>query len=60
MGEIPTVCVSEYKKIIETFQKDGDAYAGRTWFHEISWYLAGTIPKHPPKIYQIGIVNREV
>lgn len=41
MGEIPTVCVSEYKKIIETFQKDGDAYAGRTWFHEISWYLAG-------------------
>lgn len=28
-GELPVVAVTSYKTIIETFQKDGDAYAGR-------------------------------
>lgn len=41
MGEMPIVAVNDYKKIIETFQKDGDAYAGRTWLHEWSEYLGG-------------------
>lgn len=29
MGEKPIVSVANYEKIVETFQKDGDAYAGR-------------------------------
>lgn len=41
MGEMPIVAVNDYKKIIETFQKNGDAYAGRTWLHEWSEYLGG-------------------
>ncbi|KAI1702518.1 cytochrome p450 domain-containing protein [Ditylenchus destructor] len=33
-GESPIVCISEYSKIIETFLKDGDTYAGRFNFVE--------------------------
>ncbi|KAH7725792.1 Protein CYP-33C9 [Aphelenchoides avenae] len=29
MGVLPVVAINNYEKIIETFQKDGDAYAGR-------------------------------
>ncbi|KAI1710512.1 cytochrome p450 domain-containing protein [Ditylenchus destructor] len=34
LGETPVVCISEYSKIIETFLKDGDTYAGRFNFVE--------------------------
>ncbi|KAI1710514.1 cytochrome p450 domain-containing protein [Ditylenchus destructor] len=38
-GESPVVCISEYSKIIETFQKDGDTYAGRWNFVEMDKIL---------------------
>ncbi|KAI1710509.1 cytochrome p450 domain-containing protein [Ditylenchus destructor] len=34
LGETPVVCISEYSKIIETFQKDADTYAGRFKYEE--------------------------
>ncbi|KAI1710510.1 cytochrome p450 domain-containing protein [Ditylenchus destructor] len=34
LGETPVVCISEYSKIIETFLKDADTYAGRFNFVE--------------------------
>uniref|UniRef100_A0A915E9B5 Unspecific monooxygenase n=1 Tax=Ditylenchus dipsaci TaxID=166011 RepID=A0A915E9B5_9BILA len=29
VGELPVVCITDLNKIIETFQKDGETYAGR-------------------------------
>uniref|UniRef100_A0A183CNJ2 Cytochrome n=1 Tax=Globodera pallida TaxID=36090 RepID=A0A183CNJ2_GLOPA len=29
MGQIPVVCVAEYAKIVDTFVRDGETYAGR-------------------------------
>ncbi|KAI1702517.1 cytochrome p450 domain-containing protein [Ditylenchus destructor] len=38
-GESPVVCISEYSTIRETFQKDGDTYAGRWNFVEMDKIL---------------------
>ncbi|CAK5087052.1 unnamed protein product [Meloidogyne enterolobii] len=40
-GEQPQVCVAEYNKIIETFQKDGEAYSGRFGFEEFDKLVRG-------------------
>ncbi|KAI6174620.1 Cytochrome P450-33C9 [Aphelenchoides bicaudatus] len=34
MGNLPVVSVNDFKLIIDTFQKDGDAYAGRWKFED--------------------------
>uniref|UniRef100_A0A915ME90 Cytochrome P450 n=1 Tax=Meloidogyne javanica TaxID=6303 RepID=A0A915ME90_MELJA len=41
LGEQPTVCVAEYNKIIETFQKDGETYSGRFRFEEFNKLIKG-------------------
>uniref|UniRef100_A0A914LVD3 Unspecific monooxygenase n=1 Tax=Meloidogyne incognita TaxID=6306 RepID=A0A914LVD3_MELIC len=41
LGEQPTVCVAEYNKIIETFQKDGETYSGRFKFEEFNKLVKG-------------------
>uniref|UniRef100_A0A914M7G5 Unspecific monooxygenase n=1 Tax=Meloidogyne incognita TaxID=6306 RepID=A0A914M7G5_MELIC len=40
-GEQPQVCVAEFNKIIETFQKDGEAYSGRYKFEEFDKLVRG-------------------
>uniref|UniRef100_A0A915N3C1 Cytochrome P450 n=1 Tax=Meloidogyne javanica TaxID=6303 RepID=A0A915N3C1_MELJA len=40
-GEQPQVCVAEFNKIIETFQKDGEAYSGRFTFEEFDKLVRG-------------------
>ncbi|KAI1720890.1 cytochrome p450 domain-containing protein [Ditylenchus destructor] len=40
-SEVPVVCVSDYSTIIETFQKDGDTYAGRFTFEEFDKIFKG-------------------
>lgn len=35
MGEQPVVSVNDCAMIVEYFQKDGEAYAGRTYFPEL-------------------------
>ncbi|CAK5088304.1 unnamed protein product [Meloidogyne enterolobii] len=40
-GEQPQVCVAEFNKIIETFQKDGEAYSGRFGFEEFDKLVRG-------------------
>lgn len=43
MGEVPVVCVADYAKIMETFQKDGDTYAGRYNNNALERMLRGGI-----------------
>ena len=45
LGEQPTVCVAEYNKIIETFQKDGETYSGRFRFEEFNKLIKGNYLK---------------
>uniref|UniRef100_A0A914N372 EF-hand domain-containing protein n=1 Tax=Meloidogyne incognita TaxID=6306 RepID=A0A914N372_MELIC len=42
-GEQPQVCVAEFNKIIETFQKDGEAYSGRFTFEEFDKLVRGNL-----------------
>ncbi|KAH7717539.1 Protein CYP-33E1 [Aphelenchoides avenae] len=39
MGEQPIVAVNDYAKMVETFQKDGDAFIGRTNSAPLTRYL---------------------
>lgn len=41
MGEVPIVCVADYMKMVETFVKDGEAYAGRYFFKEMDHFTRG-------------------
>lgn len=41
MGEVPVVCVTNYKTMIESFQKDAEAYSGRFIFHEFDKIIKG-------------------
>uniref|UniRef100_A0A915DRQ3 Unspecific monooxygenase n=1 Tax=Ditylenchus dipsaci TaxID=166011 RepID=A0A915DRQ3_9BILA len=41
VGEMPIVCITDYEKIIDTFQKDADTFAGRTTFPEMDNILKG-------------------
>ncbi|KAI6180044.1 hypothetical protein M3Y98_00676800 [Aphelenchoides besseyi] len=41
MGSIPIVSVSEYNTMVETFQKDGETYAGRYAFKEFDALVRG-------------------
>ena len=41
MGELPVVCIASYEKMVETFQKDAEAYAGRITFDEFDRILKG-------------------
>lgn len=41
MGEFPIVFVADYAKIMETFHKDGETYAGRFIFEELDLLLKG-------------------
>ena len=52
--ELPVVCVSSYEKIVETFQKDAEAYAGRITFNEFDRILIG---KHKRKMHALCTRN---
>ncbi|KAH7707514.1 Protein CYP-33C1 [Aphelenchoides avenae] len=42
IGEMPMVCVNDYTKIVEMFQKDGDTYANRlTCTNDIETFMRG-------------------
>ena len=41
MGEQPVVCVASYEKMVETFQKDAEAYTGRINFPEFDRIIKG-------------------
>lgn len=41
MSELPIVCVTNHQLMIDTFQKDGEAYAGRFQFDEALRILRG-------------------
>uniref|UniRef100_A0A915E2F3 Lipocalin/cytosolic fatty-acid binding domain-containing protein n=1 Tax=Ditylenchus dipsaci TaxID=166011 RepID=A0A915E2F3_9BILA len=41
VGELPVVCITDFNKIIETFQKDGETYAGRYNAAEMDKLLKG-------------------
>lgn len=41
MGEQPVVCVASYEKMVETFQKDAETYAGRVTFQEFDKIIKG-------------------
>ncbi|KAI1725975.1 cytochrome p450 domain-containing protein [Ditylenchus destructor] len=43
VGEMPVVCVADYPKIMDMFQKDGDTYAGRTVFPRMDALLKGGV-----------------
>jgi hypothetical protein len=43
LGELPVVCVCDFRLIMETFQKDGDTYAGRYTFEELQHIIKGGI-----------------
>ncbi|KAF7637785.1 hypothetical protein Mgra_00002759 [Meloidogyne graminicola] len=40
-GEQPHVCITDYNKIMETFQKDGETYSGRFRFEEFDKIIKG-------------------
>uniref|UniRef100_A0A1I8BY93 Unspecific monooxygenase n=1 Tax=Meloidogyne hapla TaxID=6305 RepID=A0A1I8BY93_MELHA len=40
-GEQPHVCIADYNKIMETFQKDGETYSGRYRFEEFEKLIKG-------------------
>uniref|UniRef100_A0A915EPJ1 Cytochrome P450 n=1 Tax=Ditylenchus dipsaci TaxID=166011 RepID=A0A915EPJ1_9BILA len=42
-GDLPIVCISDYAKIVETFQKDGETYTGRTFFEPFENVLKGGV-----------------
>ena len=41
--EIPIVAICGHEKMIETFQKDGEAYAGRFTFEEFNRLIRGKL-----------------
>ncbi|KAI6217046.1 hypothetical protein M3Y99_01787000 [Aphelenchoides fujianensis] len=43
MGRQPLVCVADYQTMVETFQKDGDAYAGRANENEYMEVVRGGV-----------------
>lgn len=45
MGDLPIVAVTDYKTIMETFQKDGDAYAGRWAFTDFDVLARGKLKR---------------
>jgi hypothetical protein len=43
MGSLPIVAVTDYKLIIDTFQKDGETYAARWSFRDFDTMMRGLI-----------------
>lgn len=43
MGEQPIVAVNDYSKIVDTFQKESETFAGRTFAQELRVYVGGTL-----------------
>ncbi|KAH7695343.1 Protein CYP-33C1, partial [Aphelenchoides avenae] len=43
MGEQPIVAVNDYSKIVDTFQKDSETFAGRTFAQELRVYVGGDV-----------------
>lgn len=52
MGEQPVVCVASYEKMVETFQKDAEAYTGRINFPEFDRIIKG---KQKKEVYFEGV-----
>jgi hypothetical protein len=44
LGSIPVVVVSDYKLIVETFQKDGESYAGRLVLNDFEEFFRCLFP----------------